>query len=772
MRNTRKILVALLVLMTLMVSMFAITSSAADSTRVYVKNDANWSKINCYYWGGSNGPTWPGNAMTYDAELDMYYYDIPSGHTQCIFNNGSSQTADLAVPTGDAVVFNNKTNTWSTMEGDVVVPTFTIAGTGAHLGTEWDVANTANDMTYDKETGIYTKVYEKVSAGTYKFKCAMNHAWTVAYPSSDKSYTVSESGSTVTITLNSSNNAVAVKVDAPVQEPDHVHSWSDATCTAPQKCECGQEQGAALGHSFDADGKCTVCEFVPSYIVAGDVMQVNEVYQQGTNFFGSNWSATDENNKLVYNAETGLFEKTYTGVKIGEYHYQVTSSGSWFGVDNCYINVTSDNSTVTITFNPKGNVMDATVAAHVHNYEAVVTAPTCTVAGYTTYTCACGDSYTADEVAATGHTCVLDICMVCYLPQPSIVLGDNTVVVPPESGSAFGMIYIAEAGTYQITANPATTACIFSTNIYSEGADFSIAADGALGASWYVFSTEPVELQPGYYYIGVYLAGEYTVNLSTYVAPEEPPVVTDPTKLFFNAEVIASGSNGFYSFTTSKKADVSAKIDGVVYDEGLKFNSSGYLTFTPEHDGTVTMYFAHANGSGSNTIYIITLDAEGNEVTKEYVTIETQVSDENNEYSSITFNVVGGANYKITRKSTESTLFAVIYEAAEAPVEPPHENTLVVGDTNKIVVDGSVLNAYGQPIAWVEFVADEKAHYEFVGTDGALAFIYAGDIDINNAPATSLCGYSGKADLEAGTYLICIGGGKTGEFNIAVSNNQ
>ena len=38
-----------------------------------------------------------------------------------------------------------------------------------------------------------------------------------------------------------------------------------------------------------------------------------------------------------------------------------------------------------------------------HKHQAVVTAPTCTEAGYTTYTCACGDTYTADEVAATGH---------------------------------------------------------------------------------------------------------------------------------------------------------------------------------------------------------------------------------------------------------------------------------------------------------------------------------------------------------------------------------
>ena len=39
-----------------------------------------------------------------------------------------------------------------------------------------------------------------------------------------------------------------------------------------------------------------------------------------------------------------------------------------------------------------------------HDYQAVVTAPTCTEAGYTTYTCSkCGDSFTGNDTAALGH---------------------------------------------------------------------------------------------------------------------------------------------------------------------------------------------------------------------------------------------------------------------------------------------------------------------------------------------------------------------------------
>lgn len=40
---------------------------------------------------------------------------------------------------------------------------------------------------------------------------------------------------------------------------------------------------------------------------------------------------------------------------------------------------------------------------HTHSYDAVITPPTCTKPGYTTYTCECGDTYQGNEVAAIGH---------------------------------------------------------------------------------------------------------------------------------------------------------------------------------------------------------------------------------------------------------------------------------------------------------------------------------------------------------------------------------
>ena len=59
---------------------------------------------------------------------------------------------------------------------------------------------------------------------------------------------------------------------------------------------------------------------------------------------------------------------------------------------------------VTFTLNIYTGEVIATIVSLNHSYSAVVTAPTCTEPGYTTYTCTiCGDSYVGDPVEALGH---------------------------------------------------------------------------------------------------------------------------------------------------------------------------------------------------------------------------------------------------------------------------------------------------------------------------------------------------------------------------------
>ena len=57
--------------------------------------------------------------------------------------------------------------------------------------------------------------------------------------------------------------------------------------------------------------------------------------------------------------------------------------------------------------------------AHIHDYTASVTKPTCTEKGYTTYTCSCGDSYKSDYKAALGHDYKSGVCVRCEAKDPN-----------------------------------------------------------------------------------------------------------------------------------------------------------------------------------------------------------------------------------------------------------------------------------------------------------------------------------------------------------------
>jgi len=71
---------------------------------------------------------------------------------------------------------------------------------------------------------------------------------------------------------------------------------------------------------------------------------------------------------------------------------------------NTTVNATERTATAELEHFSTYILADESSKPHQHRYEKVVTAPTCTTEGYTTYTCACGDTYTADKVAATDHS--------------------------------------------------------------------------------------------------------------------------------------------------------------------------------------------------------------------------------------------------------------------------------------------------------------------------------------------------------------------------------
>ena len=117
--------------------------------------------------------------------------------------------------------------------------------------------------------------------------------------------------------------------------------------------------------------------------------------------------------------------------------------------------------TATVTFEEKDYTDSKTVStACDHSYDAVVTAPTCTTGGFTTYTCSkCGNSYVDDETSSTGHNYVDDKCTVCGEKDPDASEPEETTVVITNKAEGVAEITAPEGGWKLGEENIFTVAC-------------------------------------------------------------------------------------------------------------------------------------------------------------------------------------------------------------------------------------------------------------------------------------------------------------------------
>ena len=749
MRNTRKILVALLVLMSILMSLavVAIPASAAAPEKLDLTPSANWKQSNArfaaYFFG--NGEKWV--SMTDSDKDGVYEVAVPAGYPNVIFcrmdpgktandwNSKWNQTADLTIPTSGANHYTVKEGTWDKGGGtwstfgstcahanlgpaatcttsqdcldckDPIVSalghtynsahlctrcneqaTFTVAGSGAHLGTEWDTGNKANDMTY--ADGVYTKVYENVAAGSYLLKVARDHDWGTAYPSADKAYTVATAGSTVTVTLK--GTTVNVTVEVP-----HVHSWSDATCTELSKCECGETQGELAAHNY-VEGVCSVC--------------------------GACEHEFEEN--IFFHPELVAADCCHTGVAV----FECTKC------DYYYTEETPIDPEAHAFWGDREVITEANCATKTNGLEKVACDNGC--GQFDEVEVLYSEAHNWDVQKEVFATCTVDgeyyaVCTICNEVESysSEAQGHyNWYVTCGQTGNCM------ECGE-EFTAAPHTVdPCEggFCDNCYEmiEGHhDFVEGKCSVCGAEDPEYAP-PAEKE------------EHTFTADLVAVPNA------------DKDAIADGTIYADYFTVVGKVTVRWTESKGVYAIELDKKSNGALQFTVAGKSTITVSFASTGSSNLSLIGLV--DAEGNFINPTEGVEEVTGTG----FITVTY-TVGEGTYKVVNPSSDRNTRVESVVVAPAVEAPAHVNTLVVGETNKIVVSGNTLNAAGAPIEWVEFVVTEKAHYEFIGDNGALAYIFDANFGLISA--------TGAADLEAGAYWICLGNGSVGEFNVAVT---
>ena len=151
--------------------------------------------------------------------------------------------------------------------------------------------------------------------------------------------------------------------------------WTCSVCGKYFSDENGENEIAkdswvisATGHSLtkteDGGSEYWVCDLCGKFF--SDEYGTNEITPGGETYrvagvaelCGSDWDPADDNNLMTLNADTGLYEKTYTGVQPGEYPIKVVETRSdgmmiWYGSARdmnvaIYVSAVCD---VTVTFN-------------------------------------------------------------------------------------------------------------------------------------------------------------------------------------------------------------------------------------------------------------------------------------------------------------------------------------------------------------------------------------------------------------------------------------
>ena len=601
--------------------------------------------------------------------------------------------------------------------------TFTVAGSGVHLGTEWDTGNTANDMTY--ADGVYTKVYTNVAAGSYAFKVVRDHDWGTAYPDADKTYTVATAGSTVTITLT--GTTVDVKVEAP-----HVCEFSDPTCTEPGKCSCGETQGEPTGHKIEGRACANGCglsldslSFWRSSEETYTVNGLNILY----NGAGNAYSCVGSADVVLFATGHNTLTITITNNGSADSRVRVDVQGeNWIGTSDTnskqghsVLNVDATGGDVWTDHDWGGSVVTVPAGESV---TLTITYDESTERGKVANLVLFVDSGRGDEATYNSDITLSDITFSTVVPHVheyvegkcecgeedpnyvpphvnTLVVGDtNKIVVSGDYVNDYNLPiewvpFVAEEnGFYTFTGSNGALAFIFTP-------EYGL-----------VSATGAANLEAGNYIIclGNGLVGEFNVAVTKSAWVNALAVGAGNKILITDAQ---DNGYGYYitwvTFEVTEKANYTFTGEGIlalVYDSAY-----AAVTGTELEPGTYNICVAFMAPATTGVASV--------DVTK------TPLSDE--------------------------------------PVVTPTDPALQVGE-NTVTIDGTTTNYIGNAVAWLTFTPEASGTYTFASEE-LTAYIYAE----KNMGATALG--TGVADLEAGvTYYVLVGkGGVTGDFVVTVS---
>ena len=244
---------------------------------------------------------------------------------------------------------------------------------------------------------------------------------------------------------------------------------------------------------------------------------------------------------------------------------------------------------------------------HVHSYTAAVTTPTCTSKGFTTYNCACGDSYTDDETEIIPHNYENRLCTVCGVPIHTVDTGtcgvntnwvltsDGVLTISGNGDTEDYLVSVTKEQPYRAHEDKITKV-VFEEGITSigRGAFYGftnitevVFPDTLIAIHEYAFfgcsGIKSVVIPENTFYIGMYAFRKTGITALTM------PILdawefTDGTKLDIDTMIKAFTTNATYKQTCIRTVFE----DGEIIAEGV-FGAKGQLSWTLTSTGVLTV---------------------------------------------------------------------------------------------------------------------------------------------------------------------------------------
>ena len=348
------------------------------------------------------------NAFSYPAKMTIY--GVAGTYAETFANDNSIKFVDRQINATSATL--DKT-TLTLNKGSSTKLYLSVQPTDFTDEVNWKSANTsvvtvAADGTV-KAVGVGTTTI-KVTVGNASTSCKVTVVQPVTSISLNKTSLSMEALSTYQLT------ATAYPNDA----YDKSVKWESSDNSVATVSENGLVTAVGKGTATikatstavsSVSRSCTVT-VINNGIVAKDVAQLESPHNYGNNC-SDVWLYTLPGASKI----TATFDKR-TNIEDGfDYLYIYNAKGEQVGkytgteLAGKSIDIDGDTVKIKLVSDGGGNewgfkVTDVKVAsgAHVHSYTSIVTEPTCTAKGYTTHTCACGDSYVDTYTNALGHS--------------------------------------------------------------------------------------------------------------------------------------------------------------------------------------------------------------------------------------------------------------------------------------------------------------------------------------------------------------------------------